>query len=796
MNIKHTTRCYSLVRRACITALALLSLEGLRAQSVIYVSAQGSDQHAGTLQRPYRTLHQAVTKASSLKGENVQIVMRGGVHYLDSTVNITAAQAAFRSLSIAPYRQERVTVSGARPVQPVWKTYKGGIWQAHLPLGFAPDRLFINGRAMPMARYPNFDSTARVFNGTAADAISAAKVQGWDNPAGGYIHALHAGEWGGFHYRITGKKNNDQLEMEGGWQNNRPSPLHKKFLFVENIFEEVDAPGEWYYDNKSQVLYVFPPKGITLSKASIAAGGLEQLLVLKGTREQPLQNITVTGIRFTQTARTFMRTDEPLLRSDWTIFRGGAILCEYTERITIQQCVLSELGGNAIFFSNYNRHAAVKNNHIFNAGASAVAFVGSPEAVRSPAFRYEKFVPWNEMDYTPGPATDNYPALCTAEGNLVHDIGQTEKQSAGVQIEMASEITVKHNTIYNLPRAGINIGDGCWGGHVISYNDVFNTVQETGDHGAFNSWGRDRFWRPQRNIIDSVVAARPEIKFLDAMKPTILRNNRFFCAHGWDIDLDDGSGNYIIENNVCLSGGLKLREGYGRIVRNNILVNNTFHPHVWLANSGDVFTRNVVTLPYAPIGMDHWGMRIDSNFFLSAKALQAARDLQQDRHSASGDAQFVNAAAGDYRFKPGSPVFSYGIKNIENNFGVTDPQLKKLAKSAPIPTLLVKSMETAGEKREWLGATLKNIETLGERSAAGLPDQTGVLVLAVAPGSAAAASGLKKGDVIRRLGETAVATITDLLQAYQQQRWMGQAEALIIRNQAEQKMRLLLKAAE
>ena len=59
---------------------------------------------------------------------------------------------------------------------------------------------------------------------------------------------------------------------------------------------------------------------------------------------------------------------------------------------------------------------------------------------------------------------------------------------------MASRITVRHNTIAYTPRAAINICDGTWGGHLIEWNDCFETVLETHDHGAFNSWGRDRFW--------------------------------------------------------------------------------------------------------------------------------------------------------------------------------------------------------------------------------------------------------------------------------------------------------------
>ena len=56
--------------------------------------------------------------------------------------------------------------------------------------------------------------------------------------------------------------------------------------------------------------------------------------------------------------------------------------------------------------------------------------------------------------------------------------------------------------------------------------------------------------------------------------PSSCANNRWRCDHGWDIDLDDGSSNYIITNNLCLRGGIKNREGYGRVVENNIMVKN------------------------------------------------------------------------------------------------------------------------------------------------------------------------------------------------------------------------------
>ena len=80
-------------------------------------------------------------------------------------------------------------------------------------------------------------------------------------------------------------------------------------------------------------------------------------------------------------------------------------------------------------------------------------------------------------------------------------------------------------------------------------------VKETGDHGSFNSWGRDRFWHPDYKVMEEMTANHPELILLDAVKTTTIRYNRFRCDRGWDIDLDDGSSNYHIYDNLCLNGG-------------------------------------------------------------------------------------------------------------------------------------------------------------------------------------------------------------------------------------------------
>ena len=310
----------------------------------------------------------------------------------------------------------------------------------------------------------------------------------------------------------------------------------------------------------------------------------------------------------------------------------------------------------------------IKSCHIHDTGASGVCFVGDPKAVRNPLFEYGQTQDLTKIDRTPGPLSDNYPADCTIADCLIHGIGRVERQPAGVQISMSMGITVRDCSIYDCARAGININEGTWGGHLIERCDIFDTVLETGDHGSFNSWGRDRYWASHhRGVSMPEVQKDPKLPFLDAMKPTVIRDsrwrcNRMRCDHGWDIDLDDGSSNYEIYNNLLLHGGLKFREGYGRKAYNNIMVNCGFHPHVWFDASGDSFHSNIVMAGHADIGMPgYWGKCVDGNLFTSAADLAKARSSGCDVRSLAGDPLFMAPATGDFRVKDGSPALALGF---------------------------------------------------------------------------------------------------------------------------------------
>ncbi|EZP49987.1 PDZ domain-containing protein [Sphingomonas sp. RIT328] len=685
----------------------------------------------------------------------------------------------------------KVELSGARALSPlVWQAQRNGVWRAKVT-GAAFQRLWLRNEAQVRARYPNYDPAKLPYGGIAADATSPARVARWSNPAGGILQALHASRWGDVHVPILGKNSDGTLRFGPETGNNRAGPPSEKERFVENVREELDAPHEWFHDAAHGYLYYKPHGAAAPPARGFSVGAAEELIRIVGTRTMPVHDVRIAGLAFRATEPTFMKTTEPLLRSDWTFHRGGAVLIADAERVAIEDGDFQDLGGNAIVISGHARGIAVRRNLIAHVGASAIAFVGRAEAVRSPLFEYHQSQPTSRIDRTPGPKSEDYPADSVAEDNLIHDIGLFEKQSAGVQIAMSARITIDHNSIYRVPRAGINIGDGTWGGHRITHNDVFDTVRESGDHGAYNSWGRDRFWDPDRDEMDRRTTRERSLARLDAVETIVLSNNRFKCDHGWDVDLDDGSSNYLIENNLLLSGGLKLREGFDRVVRNNILLNNTFFPHVWFDNGMDVFERNIVMAEFQPIRIRRWGRRVDRNLFSSPDDLAQARSDGTDARSSAGDPRFVAPRLGDYTAGPASPAQQVGFRNFAmNDFGVRPMRLRTLAERPSFPLPFEPRQPGQREAaRSFAGMTIKSVTTPGEQSAAGLPDISGVLVLSVETAGAAASAGLRPGDVILAIDPVAdarrqqVPDAATFLAAAQARRWQGTIPLRVFRDQ-------------
>lgn len=773
-----------------LLTLLLFMVTSVTGQQTYFISSCGNDSADGSLDSPLLHIHEAIERGENSDDQEIHVYIREGKYYLDTSLVIDADKWKNKRLTLSAYNNEPVVLSGARKLSLNWVKQKNGIWKSKTEAGKG-DQLFVDGEKRILARYPNFEEGA-IFNGTAADAIAPARVKRWKSPEGGFIHTLHARDWGDMHYVITGKDDKGVL-FEGGYQNNRPSNMHDKYRFVENIYEELDAPGEWFLDGKAGYLYYYPYSDENIDDAVFEIAEIPSLIKIKGVENEWISDVTIRGICFSQTSRTFMADYEPLLRSDWAIYRGAAVFIENAERCCIEDCEFTGLGGNAIFLSRHIDDCVVKGNYIHQIGASAVCIVGDTSTVRSGVFKYEHSVPYELMDKVPGPKNEFYPRQCLVEDNLIHDIGLIEKQVAGVQIQVARGINVRHNTIYRVPRAAINIGDGSFGGHVIEYNDAFATVLETSDHGAFNSWGRDRFWHPSYDKMSSMVAEHPELILLDALFTTYIRYNRFRCDHGWDIDLDDGSSNFHIYGNVCLHGGIKLREGFNRVVENNILINNTLHPHLWFQNCGDIVRRNVFTHAYLPIELKSWGKMVDYNFFSSENALKQVQKNGTDAHSTSGTLLFDDYQHYNFALSNTSKAFEIGFENIPQNvFGVYSPRLKRKAEKPELSELLVSDSANTNQTYLWEKTEIRLVNGLGDRSAYGLPDEKGCIILKMNNAVNIQDAGLKENDVIYSIYGEVIDSVETLVRLTNKYKWRKVLLLECFRNQQKLKVSLVL----
>jgi hypothetical protein len=216
------------------------------------------------------------------------------------------------------------------------------------------------------------------------------------------------------------------------------------------------------------------------------------------------------------------------------------------------------------------------------------------------------------------------------------------------------------------------------------------------------------------------------------------------------------------------------------------MINNSFHPHVWFADSKDIFRHNIVTTGYKPIGIHNWGSDINFNIFTDSLSLREAQSRGTDQNSVYGDPLFVNPSAGDFRVKEGSIALAVGFKNFDmGSFGVISAHLKKLAKKVGIPEIIRFDKVNDLELTAFMGAKVKNLTTLGERSATGMDAIRGVLVVSVS--EATGSKGfLLPNDVVLEFNGKKINTVRDLIDA--RISVIGtKADVTVFRNQRELK---------
>lgn len=261
--------------------------------------------------------------------------------------------------------------------------------------------------------------------------------------------------------------------------------------WIENVFEELDSPDEWFYNETTQKLYYwFNSTGPPTGEEELVATKTKVLFNVTGSQKAPIRDFTIRGLEIRDTALTYLGTDQADLHGmpsggDWALQRSGAILLEGTERATVDDNLLTRIDGNGISINNYNRNATVSNNEMSWVGDGAVASWGSTGFCLDA--QCNQTLKWG---VGPDARGGNQPWGTHIVGNLVREIGLWQKQSSMYFQATSMHTHVERNVHFNGPRAGLNFNDGMGGGDVIEGNLLANCVRESGDHGPWNSWDR------------------------------------------------------------------------------------------------------------------------------------------------------------------------------------------------------------------------------------------------------------------------------------------------------------------
>jgi hypothetical protein len=536
-----------------------------------FVSHSGNNTWSGTVAAPntkktdgpFATLAGARDALRLMKGKGLlsggaTVTVREGTYTLDDTFVLTAEDSGTASGPIIwrAYRNETVSLSGGRSIahfspvsDPAVIARLGRAARGHVlvtdlksqgiadygeivPHGGPPLELFVNGRRMTVARFPN-EGWLRVADVPQSgdslynkglerekryDGVPAGRHYGriayegrepsrWAPSEDIFVHGYWTFDWSDSYQRI-------QSIDTAGREITLRAPHHwygytknQRFYF-HNILEELDSPGEWYLDRSRGLLYVWPPASIKEADVSI----LEKPIIA-------LENCSWTRIE----GITFLYG------------RGKGIRIREGHENTVKGCLFLNLGGEAATIEGGVHHGIVSCT-IHDVGLGGITLKGGDRKTLAPGRHY-------------------------AENNHIHDYSTWLRTGQYAVVMEGVGQRVTHNLIHDSPFEGVAIRGN---DHMVEYNEFHHLMKETGDAGAIHT-GRDWTW--QGNVIRYNY-------FHDLRGPGL---------HGvMAVYLDDWASGFTVTGNLFYRAGRATMIGGGRDnrVENNIYVECSPSLHV------------------------------------------------------------------------------------------------------------------------------------------------------------------------------------------------------------------------
>ena len=652
--------------------------------TVMYVSTEGNDAWSGRLAQPnaqhsdgpFASLAAARDAIRKRKAQGpltrpVTVYVRGGTYTLAEPLVFTVADSGTEKtpISYTAYRGETPFLSGGKQITGWKKARRGELWQAEVPGvregKWYSHQLFVNGERRQRARTPNA-GFFRIDGGMIQEKPARFKFHEGDiNPewAGQDAELVLLQAWTVLRMHIADVNASARTVSLSG-ENAHYVQEKGAHYWIENSFDALDSPGEWYLDRRSGTLYYWPKPGEDMKRAEVIAPVLTELVRFEGDTSgdgrpggfafafNPVHDIRLQGF-------TLSYADWSMPANGYVDVQAGfslpaAVEASDASSIVVENSVFKHLGQFAVELGKACRGNRIVGNEMADLGAGGVK-IGEPKD------------PNNYDEVTSGNIVSD---------NRIHDVGVVDAGADAVWIGESSGNTIAHNEISNVYHSGIAVG-WTWGYlPTAAHSNVveFNHIHDIG-----------------RGVMGDLGC----VYLLGVQPGTVVRNN--FCHDvtrsdtsygGWGIYTDEASSKIVIENNVVFrtqDAGFHQHYGQDNIIRNNIFaLGQTSQLRRTDEEAGHSFDfeHNIVMWESGTLLDEEWkdnNFRFDNNvyFYAGSGGSSAIRfgDLSfeewqkrgQDVHSIVADPLFVDLQKGDFSLKPESPALKIGFKPIDLN---------------------------------------------------------------------------------------------------------------------------------
>ncbi len=518
----------------------------------------------GTQTSPFNSIASAKEKAKQLRAsgekEKITVWISEGTYILEDTLSFDDTDADNVVYRAMP--NEDVRFSGAVSINK-WKeeTQNGvRVFAAEIPEGMNFDAVIKDGKTLPKTRYPE-TGYLQIETEDHTDALFTTENTPWEFTRGDksfvgnssynpesirnvenvVVRVLH--KWvNDLHYLKSYDKEKNKYYIDGVFA--MTVEVGDRY-FLENIFEELNSPGEWYFDKNKNMLYYVPQDGDTLENTTLNVCVNDKLVFMSD-----VNNIEFFGITFCDT--NFSVPDSSKFDDGWLSVHGirfpqaeydvdSALEITKAESIDFINCNFYNIGNSAVKFNKLVKNSAVKSCHFKNIGASGVYIHGFNATE-------EELITENITVYD-----------CKIES-----YGRNWQSAIGVFQTHARNCTIEHNEITDGYYTAISVG-WVWGysysvtgGNAIKDNLIYNIGQGwLSDMGGIYTLGEQTGTVISGNVIHNVAADPNEGGY-----------------GGWGLYFDEGSSNIVAENNLVYScGSQSFHQHFGK---DNVLRNNIF----------------------------------------------------------------------------------------------------------------------------------------------------------------------------------------------------------------------------